>query len=73
MVFTSFSLVYVFNQLVSTLEDSDGWVLDEHRTPRRSRREGGDRLRKMPGAAGRQDSVGVDRWQINVINVRLFN
>lgn len=62
MVFSLFSLLYVFSQLASTLEDNDEWVLVEQRTTDRSSHEGGHRLRKKPGSVGPGDSeAALDR------------
>ncbi|XP_031721510.1 glucoside xylosyltransferase 1 [Anarrhichthys ocellatus] len=62
MVSTFFSLLYVFNQLASTLEDGDGWDLNEQGIPDRRSRDTGHLLRKKPGLAGLRDrDDGLDR------------
>ncbi|XP_038561511.1 glucoside xylosyltransferase 1-like isoform X2 [Micropterus salmoides] len=62
IVFTFFSVLYVFNQLASTLEDRDAWDLKEQGTPDRSSHDTGHRLRKRPGLAGLRDRErGFDR------------
>ena len=52
MVFTFFSLLYVFSQLASTLEDRDDWDLKEQGSPARRRHVSGQLLRKKPGLVG---------------------
>lgn len=59
MVFTFFSLLYVFNQLASTLEDRDDWNLNEQGIPDRRSHDSGYLLRKKPGLAGLRDREGV--------------
>ena len=61
MVFTFFSLLYVFNQLASTLEDRDDWRLKEHGTAGRSSHDTGHLLRKSAGLPGLRDGEGLDR------------
>ncbi|XP_040894599.1 glucoside xylosyltransferase 1-like isoform X2 [Toxotes jaculatrix] len=62
MVFTFCSLLYVFSQLASTLEDRDEWNLKEHGIPDRSSHDTGHHLRKRPGLAGLGDrEEGLDR------------
>ncbi|XP_023135888.1 glucoside xylosyltransferase 1-like isoform X1 [Amphiprion ocellaris] len=62
MVLSFLSLLYVFSQLASTLEDTDGWAAREHGIPDRSSHESGRLLRKMPGLAGLPDrGEGLDR------------
>ncbi|XP_034074699.1 glucoside xylosyltransferase 1-like isoform X4 [Gymnodraco acuticeps] len=61
MVFIFFSLVYVFNQLASTLEDRDGWGLKEQGIPGGRSHDDGHLLRKRPGLAGRDHEEGLDR------------
>uniref|UniRef100_UPI0037E7B778 glucoside xylosyltransferase 1-like isoform X2 n=1 Tax=Semicossyphus pulcher TaxID=241346 RepID=UPI0037E7B778 len=58
MVFTFFSLLYVFNQLASTLEDRDDKNLREPGTHERSGHDAGRFLRKGPGLAGHSDREG---------------
>ncbi len=55
MVFTFFSLLYVFSQLASTLEDGDEWSLKVQGIPDRRSHDSGHRLRKRPGLAGLRD------------------
>ncbi|KAE8296088.1 Glucoside xylosyltransferase 1 [Larimichthys crocea] len=56
--FTFFSLLYVFNQLASTLEDRDDWSLREQRDT------DGHLIRKSPGLEGldRCKSLAVSYW-----------
>ncbi|KAM6926168.1 glucoside xylosyltransferase 1 [Lycodopsis pacificus] len=61
MVSTFFSLLYVFNQLASTLEDGDDWDLNKQGIPDRRSRDTGCLLRKKPGLAGLRDREGLDR------------
>ncbi|XP_029290400.1 glucoside xylosyltransferase 1 isoform X1 [Cottoperca gobio] len=62
MVFTFLSLLYVFNQLASTLEDRDDWNLKEQGIPDRRSHGSGHLLRKKPGLAGLRDlEEGLDR------------
>ncbi|XP_060891783.1 glucoside xylosyltransferase 1-like isoform X1 [Labrus mixtus] len=62
LVFTFFSMLYVFSQLADTLEDRDSRRLKEHGIPQRSRHDTGQLLRKMPGLEGLRDRDGeVDR------------
>ncbi|XP_039665884.1 glucoside xylosyltransferase 1-like isoform X2 [Perca fluviatilis] len=71
MVFTFFSLLYVFNQLASTLEDRDDWNLKEQGIPDRRSHDYGHLLRKRPGLTGLRDreeeldrckSLSVSYW-----------
>uniref|UniRef100_A0A3Q1GLQ6 Glucoside xylosyltransferase 1 n=1 Tax=Acanthochromis polyacanthus TaxID=80966 RepID=A0A3Q1GLQ6_9TELE len=65
MVLSFLSLLYVFSQLASTLEDADGWAAREHGIPDRSSHESGHLLRKMPGPAGlpdREEGEGSDSF-----------
>ncbi|TKS73671.1 Glucoside xylosyltransferase 1 [Collichthys lucidus] len=57
VLFTFFSLLYVFNQLASTLEDRDDWSLRERDTD-------GHLIRKSPGLEGldRCKSLAVSYW-----------
>lgn len=55
VLFTLCSLLYVFNQLASTLEDGDEWSLREQGAPDRSGRDTGRLLRKNPGLTGLRD------------------
>lgn len=62
MIFVFFSLVYVFNQLASTLEDRDEWRVKEHEVPDGRSHDTGHLLRKRPGLAGLRDrEEGLDR------------
>lgn len=61
MVSTFFSLLYVFSQLASTLEDGDDWDLNKQGIPDRRSRDTGHLLRKKPGLAGLRDREGLDR------------
>ncbi|XP_075326369.1 glucoside xylosyltransferase 1 isoform X2 [Odontesthes bonariensis] len=62
MVFTFLTLLYVFSQLASTLEDGDEWNVKDLGTPLRSNRDTGHVLRKTPGLAGlRGREEGLDR------------
>lgn len=62
MVFTFFSLLYVFSQLASTLEDRDEWGVNEHGVPDKSSHDVGQLLRKRPGPSGLRDhGEGLDR------------
>ncbi|XP_028285682.1 glucoside xylosyltransferase 1 isoform X1 [Parambassis ranga] len=62
MLFTFFSLLYVFSQLASTLEDRDEWLAKHQGMPDRSSRDTGHVLRKSPGLAGLRDhEEGLDR------------
>lgn len=59
--FTFLSLLYVFNQLASTLEDGDEWRPKGQGVPDRSGRDAGQLLRKSPGLTGlreREDELG---------------
>lgn len=59
MVFTFFSLLYVFNQLASSLEDRDDWDRKEQGIiPDRRGHDSGQLFRKSPGSAGEE---GLDR------------
>ncbi|XP_071393984.1 glucoside xylosyltransferase 1-like [Centroberyx affinis] len=69
MIFALFSVLYVFNQLVSTLEDRDEWTLrTAQRIPDRSGHDAGHLVRKGPGVAGLRDpqdrcmSLSVSYW-----------
>ncbi|XP_029992760.1 glucoside xylosyltransferase 1 isoform X2 [Sphaeramia orbicularis] len=72
MLFTFFSLLYVFSQLASTLEDRDEWDLREQGVADKSSHDKGHFLRKRPGSTGlrhhgeeldRERSVKVvDEW-----------
>lgn len=61
MVLTFFSLLYVFNQIASTLVDREDWSLKEQGIPDKSSHDTGNILRKKPGSAGRRDREGLDR------------
>ncbi|XP_063730186.1 glucoside xylosyltransferase 1-like isoform X2 [Eleginops maclovinus] len=62
MVFTFFSLFYVFNQLASSLEDGDDWGLKEQGIPGGRSHDDGHLLRKRTGLAGlREHEEGLDR------------
>ncbi|XP_047452546.1 glucoside xylosyltransferase 1-like isoform X2 [Mugil cephalus] len=52
MVFTFFSLLYVFSQLASTLEHGDEWRVKERGVPDKSGHDAGSPLRKSPGLSG---------------------
>lgn len=69
MVFTFFSLLYVFNQLASTLEDRDGWDLKEQGIFDRGSHDTGRLLRKRPGLAGLRDREGLDRYLSYLANL----
>lgn len=56
MVFTFFSLVYVFNQLASTLEDGTDWDLNEQGAPDKRAHDTGHLLRKEAGLVGLRES-----------------
>ncbi|XP_041650529.1 glucoside xylosyltransferase 1-like isoform X2 [Cheilinus undulatus] len=58
LLFTLFSLLYVFSQLASTLEDSDSRGLREQRVADRSSHDTGYLLRKMPGLEGLHERQG---------------
>ncbi|KAM4618575.1 glucoside xylosyltransferase 1 [Polymixia lowei] len=61
MALTMFSLLYVFNQLASTLEAGDQWTLGKaQRIPDRSGHDAVHAVRKVPGVAGLPDQ-GFDR------------
>uniref|UniRef100_A0A3Q0QUS2 Glucoside xylosyltransferase 1 n=1 Tax=Amphilophus citrinellus TaxID=61819 RepID=A0A3Q0QUS2_AMPCI len=59
MIFIFFSLLYVFNQLASTLEDRDEWRVKEHEIPDGRSHDTGHLLRKTPGLAGLRDRSAV--------------
>ena len=60
VLFTLCSLLYVFSQLASTLEDGDGWDLKKSDG---SGRGAGHLLRKRPGPTGlRARGGGLDRY-----------
>ncbi|XP_026222190.1 glucoside xylosyltransferase 1 isoform X1 [Anabas testudineus] len=61
VAFSFFSLLYVFNQLASTLEDGDEWNLKQQDVPDGSRRDAAHLLRKKPGLAGLRHHNGLDR------------
>ncbi|XP_013876286.1 glucoside xylosyltransferase 1 isoform X1 [Austrofundulus limnaeus] len=62
VVFTFFSLLYVFSQLASTLEDRGEWGGVDDGTPGRSAQDTGHVLRKTPSLAGLGDrEPGLDR------------
>lgn len=62
VVFTFFSLLYVFSQLASTLEDRGEWAGVDDGTPGRSAQDSGHVLRKTPSLAGLGDrEAGLDR------------
>ncbi|XP_029909021.1 glucoside xylosyltransferase 1 isoform X3 [Myripristis murdjan] len=53
MVFAFLSLLYVFNQLASTLEEPGEWTVRKaHRTADRNSHDTGHAVRKAPGVAG---------------------
>ncbi|XP_072242298.1 glucoside xylosyltransferase 1-like isoform X2 [Leuresthes tenuis] len=62
VVFTFLTLLYVFSQLASTLEDGDEWNVKDHGISHRSYRDTGHVVRKTPGLAGlRGREEGLDR------------
>ncbi|CAJ1056286.1 glucoside xylosyltransferase 1-like isoform X1 [Xyrichtys novacula] len=62
LIFAFLSLLYVFNQLASTLEDRGSRDLTERRIPKRSSHDSGHLPRKRPGLTGLRDHEGgVDR------------
>ncbi|KAK2842513.1 hypothetical protein Q5P01_012713 [Channa striata] len=61
LVFTFLSLLYVFSQLASTLEQSEQRSLKEHGIPARSSRDPPQLLRKLPGLEGLRQREGLDR------------
>lgn len=62
VLFTFFSLLYVFSQLASTLEDRDEWDVREQGVADKSGHDNGHFLRKRPGSTGlRHHGEGLDR------------
>ncbi|XP_029009567.1 glucoside xylosyltransferase 1-like isoform X1 [Betta splendens] len=61
VVLTFVSLLYVFSQLTSTLEDRDGRSVSEQDVPDRRRHDTGHLRRKRPGLAGLRERERLDR------------
>ncbi|XP_062317456.1 glucoside xylosyltransferase 1-like isoform X1 [Osmerus eperlanus] len=71
MVFAFFSVLYVFNQLASSLESQSGWADMEKQKGSRKSYDTGYVLRKEPGVAGLNDRQLRDRC--NSLSVSYWN